>query len=225
MALAGIDRSLRTLESFRTASSEAALFSSSMQAALASVQDIPAMIGPTLLSAATTSNPAQVNAAAADAREKFLGAVQTLNVQVGDRFVFSGTMTDTKPFADGANMLAALGTAIAGETTAAGVAAQVSAWFAAPVGGGGFLDTGYLGGDTALAAFRIGPDETAELDAVGSDPALRGVLEGLALAALLAEGALSSDTIERSRLARTAGETILGAAIAADRDARPRRLG
>lgn len=210
-ALAGIDRSLRTLESYGTATSEAALFAATMQSALAAVQDIPGEIGPTLLSAATTTSPTHVSAATADARQKFLGAVATMNVQVGGRYVFSGNTTDVRPFAAGEDMLAALSVATAAATSATDVVAAVEAWFDAPAGGGGFLDAGYLGSGTPLAPFRLGADERAELDVNGASPAIRGLLKGLALAALVSEDALAGNGIERSRLARAAGERVLGA--------------
>lgn len=211
MALAGIDRTLDTLKSYKTATSEAALFAASMQSALEAVQDIPGQIAPTLLSAATTTNPAQVEAATADARQKFLGALSTLNLQVGDRYVFSGQATDTRPFADGEGILATLQAVTAAETSTSGVVTAVEDWFNAPVGGGGFLDTGYLASEQALAPLRVGADEAAALDVTGADPAVRDVLSGLALAALVAEGVLAGDNVERSRLTRAAGEKILAA--------------
>ncbi len=210
-ALAGIDRSLQTLRSYKTAASEAALFAATMQTALAAAQDIPALIGATLLSAATTGTAAQVDAAAADARQKFLGVVSTLNAQVGGRFVFSGLTADQRPFATGEAMLAALTTATAAETTAAGVIAQLDAWFDAAPGGGGFLDTSYFGSTTALAPLRIGPAETATLDVTGADPAIRALFKGLALAALVAEGALAGNALQRSAIAQEAGLRIIGA--------------
>lgn len=211
MALAGIDRSLRTLDAYRSATSEASLFATTMQAALSAVQDIPGQIGPTLLSAATSSNPAQVGATTADARQKFLGAVATLNVQVGDRFLFAGKTTDVRPLADGKDMLAALVTATASALTAADVALAVDTWFDAAPGGGGFLDVAYFGSASPLAPFRLGEDETAELAVTATDPALRDLLKGLAMASLVAEGVLSASNAERSLLVRTAGERVLGA--------------
>lgn len=211
MSLAGIDRSLKTLGSFTTATSEAALLAATMQTALAAVQDISGQIGPTLMSAATSTSPAHVSAATADAREKFLGAVATLNVQVGDRFVLAGIATDTRPLAKGEDMLADLTAATAGLVFSADIVAAVDAWFDAPVGGGGFMDTAYLGSGTPLAPLRIGPDEIADLPVTGADPAIRDVLKGLALAALVSEGLIAGNHIERSRLTQAAGARVLGA--------------
>ena len=211
LALAGIDRSLRTLTAFKTATDEAAQLSGVMQEALQAVQDVSGTIGPTLLTAATTVNETHLGIAAQDARQKFLAAATTLNVDIGGRYVFAGVTSDIRPFAGGEDMLASLQTAIAAETTAAGVATAVAGWFTAPPGGGGFRDLGYLGSDTALAPLRLGTDEVAELQVTGLDPAIGDVLQGLALAAVIADGALGGNTAARSELARRAGETILGA--------------
>ncbi|WP_343116378.1 flagellar biosynthesis protein FlgL [Ostreiculturibacter nitratireducens] len=211
VALSGIDRSLKTLESYGTATSEAALFTATMQNALGAAGDMTGEMGASLLSAATTTSPAQLRTATADARERFLGVVSTLNVQVGERYVFAGKTSDVRPFASGEEMLAALATASAGAVSATDLVAAVDAWFDVPAGAGGFLDTGYLGSDEALAPFRLGADESAELGVTGADPAIRDLLKGLALAALVSEGALAGSNEERARVARVAGERVLGA--------------
>lgn len=215
-ALAGIDRSLKTLESFRTATSEAELFAGALQSALGVAADIASDLGPSLLGSATSASPVLVATAAADTRQKFDTVVSALNAQVADRYLLSGMATDQKPIASTDSILSALMTAIAGQTTAADVKTVVSAWFDAPSGGGGYLDLAYGGAAAALAPLQIGPGASAKLDLTAADPDLRDLLKGLALGALVDAGALNGNDPGRAQLLKSAGEALAasGSALA-----------
>lgn len=208
-ALAGLDRSLATLAAYKTATDEAALLTQTVQFALETVQDLATDLGPGLLSAATSGSPTLVATTAGDARQKFASVVSALNTQVADRYLLSGTATDRTPLADADAILSALDAATAGQVTAAGVASAVAAWFDAPPGGGGFLDVAYGGATVPLAPFGIGAGESATMDLTAADPALRDVLEGFALGALVAQGTLQGDDAGRSFLLKRSGEALL----------------
>ncbi|MCB2124183.1 MAG: flagellar biosynthesis protein FlgL [Rhodobacteraceae bacterium] len=210
-ALAGLDRSLATLAAYKTATDEAALLTQTVQSALETVQELATDLGPGLLSAATTGTPTLMDTTAGDARQKFASVVSALNTQVADRYLLSGTATDRKPIADADSILSALGVATAGQVTAAGVASAVAAWFDAPSGGGGFLDAAYGGAAAPFAPFGIGAGESATMDLTAADPAIRDLLEGFALGALVAEGTLSGDDAGRAVLLRRSGEALLAA--------------
>lgn len=210
-ALAGIDCSLRLLDAFATATTEAELVARSVQTALGTLQDLAGGFGATLLGISPSSSATMTDAATADARQRFDAAVSALNLKVAERYALSGEATDTRPLADPGTILAALTAAIAGQATGEGVATAVDAWFDAPAGGGGFLDIAYLGAGTPAAAARIGAGPAAEMSLTAADPALRGLLKGLALAALASEGALAGQPAERGALARAAGAWITGA--------------
>lgn len=209
--LAGIDRTLQNLDSYHTATTEAAHFAASLQASLAVTQDIATELAPGLVSVATSGDPTLVDTLVNDARQKFHAAVSALNTQVGDRYLFAGAATDQKPITGSQDILDALSLAVAGQMTATGVQTAVAAWFDAPVGGGGYLDTVYGGSANALAPFRLGEGNSAVLDVTAADAPLRGMLESLALGALLAEGVLAGDHTERAVLATTAGESLFAA--------------
>lgn len=215
-ALAGIDRSLETLEAYATATSEAELFASSLQAALGVAADIASDLGPALLGSATSASPTLISTAAADVRQKFGAVVSALNTQVADRYLLSGTATDQRPVADAEAILAALTTATAGQTTASGIEAAVTAWFDAPAGGGGYLDLAYNGSSAPLAPFQIGPGTTATIDLTAADGGLRDLLKGLALGALVDTGALAGNDAGRTQLIKSAGKglTASGTALA-----------
>lgn len=207
--LAGLDRSLATLKAYKTATDEAALVVQTVQSALETSQDLASDLAPSLLSAATGGSPTLVDTTAGDAKQKFATVVSALNTRVADRYLLSGTATDLKPISGADAILAALATATAGQTTASGVAAAVAAWFDAPTGGGGYLDTVYGGASTALAPLQIGPGEEATLDLTAADPAIRDLLEGLALGALVADGILPGDQTGRALLLKTSGEALI----------------
>lgn len=208
-ALAGIEHSLGLLDSYRTSTGEAALFASGIQTTLGRLQDLAMGVAPTLLSAGTTGGSQYVDAAANDAAQRFASAVSSLNAKVADRYLLSGTATDRPPISGAEDILAALRTAIAGQVTASGVASAVQAWFDAPAGGGGFADAAY-GGSGAATDIPIGEADRVKLDVTALDPAVRDTLRGLALGALVADGALQGDPAARGLLSRTAGETLAG---------------
>lgn len=209
-ALAGLDHSLRLLDGYRTAASEAALFAEGLQRVLGTVQSLSQDIAPSLLNAGTVGSAQMVETATVDARQKFQSAVSSLNTQIADRFLLSGTATDREPISGAGDILDALSTVTAGLATANDVIAAVQSWFDAPPGVGGFADTVY-GGAAPQSAVAIGANDSVALDITALDPAIRDTLKGLALAALVADGALAGDAAGRALVTRTAGETMLGA--------------
>lgn len=210
-ALAGIDRSLTKLESYRVAASEAGLFTESLQNALQVAHDVSIELAPGLLGAAAAGTHALVDTTANDVRQKFHSVVSALNTQVADRYLLSGAATDQRPISGSQDVLDALMVATAGQATATDVANAVAAWFDAPAGGGGYLDMVYGGSTNALAPFQLGPGDAAAMDVTAADPALRDLLRGLALGALIAEGAMAGDDAGRAELAKVSGETLLSA--------------
>lgn len=206
-ALAGIDHALGTLKAHKVATDEAWLFSSAVQRVFETVQDTTSDLGPSLLQASSSQQATLIQTAAVDAKARFETVISALNTQVADRSVLAGVATGTPALADAETMLASLTTAIAGETTAAGVEAAVIAWFDTPAGG--FETVGYTGSDTTLAPFRIGPLETAELSITAQDQEVRDTLKGYAMAALIADGALSGDHPERIALLETAATQLI----------------
>ena len=209
--LAGIEHSLSSLKAYQTAATEAGLFAGAIQTALETVQDTTAQVSPKLLAAGTSGNVTQVRTSAAEARQALFSAASALNVQIGDRYLLSGTATDQRPVSGGQDILDALTVAIAGQTTAAGVTSAISAWFDAPAGGGGYVDSIYGGSQSALTPFRIGQEAEASIGLTAADPDLREVLKSLAIGAMVAEGALAGDPVGQALLVRTSGQKLISA--------------
>jgi flagellar hook-associated protein 3 FlgL len=204
--LLGLERSLAVLAGYRTATAEAKLFTSVAQDALTSITGVADGFGSALAAAATVATTPELASAAAEAEARFRTVVTTLNVRAGDRAVFGGTATGAAPLADPDTMLAALRTAVAAETTAAGVETAVNDWFFAV--GGGFETAGYLGSTTGTVGFRIGEGEDTRLALTASDADLRGMMRGLALAAM-ASGL--SGTAEQATLMSRSAQHVFDA--------------
>ena len=205
--LAGIESSLNALEAYNAITNEAALFSSAMQSRLEFVQEQAQSVTANLLSDAFLTDPNMANIVAENAREAMEAVVSSLNGRGPSGSLFAGTATDGSALAPAEDMLADLKLAVAGETTAAGVAAIVSDWFHAV--GGGFETSGYLGSADAPSDYRLSADETAGIGVTAADPAIRTVLEGLALAALVAEDVPPGDNAAQKEMHQMSRDILL----------------
>lgn len=203
--LAAIDASLSRLGAYRSATSEAALFTSSMQSALGTIDTMASDISITLLNVSNAGYPELVTGAGIDARHKFEAMVSALNNRVGDRTLFGGVGTGGPALASAETILTDVETAITGLTTAADIEAAISAWFDDSLG---FRTTGYLGGGP-LAPHPVAAGEVAHISVTADDPAIRDTLKAMAMGALLDRGVLPGDPAERAALARRAGERLL----------------
>lgn len=206
--IAGIERALKALDGYRTATSEAATFVETLQVTLENVQSLASGVASGLLLAASSSNPALIEAAGNDARQRFDATIQTLNTRAADRVLLGGVATDGPAMIAPDAMMAALQAEIASETGAAGIEAKVAAWFDSPTG---YAAVAYQGSATPLAPFQVGAAEAVQLSVTANDPLLRNSLIGFAMAALVGSGALAGNPPEQASLARAAGERMLTA--------------
>lgn len=185
-ALAGIERSLRLTEAYRSAGAEAALVTSSAQSALATVQAELDQIGPSLLAATGVGVSHEMEIVAHSAGDRLNTAIAMLNQEVAGRALFSGTATDTAPLITGDALLTQLAPLAAGATDAADLIATLDSWFMDP--GGGFETLAYQGGNGPAAGFSIAEGETVSNPLTALDPPLRKALMGMALATLVSDG-------------------------------------
>ncbi|WP_126975394.1 flagellin [Frigidibacter oleivorans] len=209
--LSGIERALATLDAHDRAAAEAAVLTSAAAAALSGLDDLTAGFGADL---AGLAGAADIGTATlgAEARARLDQAVALLGASAGGRHVFAGAATDTAPLAPAGTLMAALSAAAAGAATVEDAAAAVGDWFAAPAGAGGYLDTVYLGSDNPMTGFRLGDGMTVAAPPTAADPALRAVIEGLALAALVDGGTFAGDPAAQAQLLQAAGQRLLAAA-------------
>ena len=207
--IVGIERAIRATTAYETPLAETNLLAQSMQSAYATMQTHSDEMSGGLLTAGNSQNSTMIDAAAVDGETRFTAIVALFNTRVADRYAFAGTATDAPALADAATILADLNVAITGLTTAADVETAVDAWFDTP--GGGFDTVAYVGSPNALGPIRVSEHDTVDLSITASDDSARAALKGFAIAALVSQGALQADIVERAALTKRAGEVILTA--------------
>lgn len=205
-ALAGIERSLATYKAFKITTGEASLAVESMQGVLRTIQITSSDLGPALLTASNSAQPSVQQAVAVDVRQKLDGVISQLNTQLADRSLFSGASLDQPALASGAAIMTDVMTAIAGLTTADSIALAIDGWFAP---GGDFDTVAYLGSPNPQSAFQLSPDEQAQVAVTASDTAIREVLKGFVLGAVLAEGALVASPGEAAAILGKSGVQLI----------------
>lgn len=204
--LAGIEARLSMLAQFTRNAAEAAAHTNGMQDALTSVQSMTNGLGQGLYLEPEAVTDDLMTARSAQAASVLQAAIGQLNGSVGQRFLFSGTQSDTPPLASADAILTALDAKVAGLTTAEDVARAVSDWFDAPLGMGGFSDVAYHGGSGGQTT-PIGEDTAITLTTTALSPAIRDSLKSLATAAMVDRVTLAGT--EERKLLKTAGKGLL----------------
>lgn len=206
--LAGIERSLARIDAFGTTAREAGIVTETMQSALSAISELATGFAPGLLLGEGAALPAHIDALGEDGHSRFETALSRLNTRVGDRSLFAGTATDGPAVANADTILTALSAVIAGATTATQVAQAVSDWFDDPAG---FATVGYVGSNQDISPVTVAEGTKVSIGARADAPEIADTLKGLAMAALLGEGALAGDATGRAELANLAGEQLLAA--------------
>lgn len=205
--IAALDASLARLAAYKTTTTEMTLQTTATQAGLGVIAGLVGTAASALLPATGVANTAQVDSAALTARQSLETMLTTLNTRLGDRSLFAGQAIAGAAVTDAETLLAGLETLTAGAQTAEDVASAVADWFSDPAGFGG---SGYLGG-AALSPIPIADGEAAAPDVTANDPALREVMTGLALGALLDRGLFAGQPEARRELAGQAGQSLTAA--------------
>lgn len=167
-----------------------------------------------VLTAQSVAGPAARTVAAQAARSALEETISALSLNVAGRSIFSGVHSDRVPLASAETLLAELGAAVDGQTTADAVMNALSDFFDDP--DGGFATIIYRGGAPAVGGAlddgRPGPAlPTAD------DPALRRQMMSMAMVVLLDNGALTLDPGQEGILQQRAMTGLLenGPALAA----------
>lgn len=204
---AGIERSLRAVQAYKTSNSEASTLLTSAQLALENIQTTIQDLSPGLLTAASARDITLIDATSEDARQKFDSVVSNFNTRIADRSLFAGAATDGIALASANDMLADLGTVTAGMTTAADIETAVEAWFDDV--GGGFETIGYIGSTNDMGNMIVADGESVAMSVRADDQVVRDTLKGFAMAALISQGALSGDVDEQANLIEAASSRVL----------------
>ncbi|SMX26144.1 flagellar hook-associated protein FlgL [Pelagimonas phthalicica] len=207
-SLQEIDRTLSKLEAYRINTTEASYITSTMQTSLDEIQSRSQTLSQTLIAADLTPTDPLLNTMSVDAANTLDQVMTGMNRSVAGRTLFGGVATDRPAVADSEDMLADLRVLLAGETTLAGIEAQLDTFF----GAGGTYDTvTYEGSNTGLAPFQLSETDSANVDIRASDPVFKEMLKPLAMAALASDGSLGFDTELQVEILSAAGRDLLGA--------------
>lgn len=143
-----------------------------MQAQLALVQEVSSGIGVELTSALGAGDDRAVDYAARDAESAISQIFAALNTQVGERFLFSGDATATKPLGSPDQLLDDVRQIALNATDDADFAAAIDFYFNDPTGGW-------------QQDIYQGSSQVSDSDAISAiDPAITELVSGLAVASL-----------------------------------------
>lgn len=206
--IAGIESRLGQIAAFRTVTTEQLILTGGMQTAIGTVTSRTAALSGALLAAVSSQNDLRIDALANDAEATLKSVLSALNTRIGERSLFAGKATSAATYGSADDMMTALKDAVtaSGAVSVSGVVQAVDAWFADPAG---FQATTY-GGGARNDPVPIGPDEVAQVDVTGMDPALVSMIKGVATAALLSRGVLSGSVTARSDLMQHAATSLAG---------------
>lgn len=207
--LASIERTLRTLESYKRGTDEADFVTSTMQNVLGVVSDqIDATAAP-LLTASSASNQHTIAITSETTRAALDTVISSLNTRAAGSALFSGSATQSKPLEDAQTMMDSISAAISGMASASDIVTAVDDWFAA--GTGSFETVMYNGATTSMSGFMLNDHEKATIDIKATNDEFKQTLKGLVLGSLVNEGALPGDLEEQSELMKIAGESLFQA--------------
>lgn len=204
--LAGIERDLSLRAVMADANAAAARFAAAQQAGLDALTDRVSAAAPDYLTAASAGSAHHLAAAFRDAESALDHSIDVLNTRIDGRALFAGQATEGAALDGAQAMLAALGAAVAAETTAADVMAAADTWFDP---GGPFETVAYLGSLSPLAPLDIGENATEQFTLTAADPTLRETLKAHAVVALMGQGLLETDPAAQVSLLEMAGERLL----------------
>lgn len=175
------------------------------------VRLITTQLGLGMASDPFSTTPMVVQTRSAEAAQVFESVIQKLNGTHANRHLLAGEAPDIRPIAEPGQILDSLQALTAGMTTADDIATAIAAWFDAPAGGGGYLDTAYFGTLGPAQRIAVGEGSVVEMGTTGASPAVRDILKGLATAALVDRGALAGNLAERHQLLSAAGRQMVSA--------------
>ncbi|MEO8529660.1 MAG: hypothetical protein ABI459_00405 [Deltaproteobacteria bacterium] len=204
--ITALNRSLRLLNSLKSTIGETGIFLNTQQNVMDNMQTQADTAAAGFLTAGSARHPAQLSALSNDAHNRFESIVAALNSRAGDKSVFSGSATDKPALIAGADILTALKTEIAGETSSTGIVDKITDWFMAP--GGGFETLAYQGNAAPAGPFPLGLGETTTPDSTAASDPIRKTLMGFAIAAMIGQAPLADTTDTNAELATAAAETL-----------------
>lgn len=206
--LAQVEARLTMLAAYRDTAAAAQAELAGLQAALETIGKIGSEIGNGMSSGVSATDETSISIRSRQARDDLNAVIGLMNVEIGGRFLLSGSAVETRPMGDAAGILADARAQIAGLTDPAAIAAAISGWFDAAPGLGGFADT-WFGGNTDTRTVATSSQAAVTQTLTGLDPSFRDILKGLVLGALADDPAVALAREDKAALVAQAGATAL----------------
>lgn len=206
--LAQVEARLTTLAAYRETAAAAQAELAGLQAALETIGKIGSEIGNGMSSGVSATDETSISIRSRQARDDLNAVVGLMNVEIGGRFLLSGSAVETRPMGDAAGILADARAQVAGLTDPAAIAAAISGWFDAAPGLGGFADT-WFGGNTDTRTVATSSQAAVTQTLTGLDPSFQDILKGLVLGALADDPAVALAREDKASLVAQAGATAL----------------
>lgn len=206
--LAQVEARLTALAAYRETAAAAQAELAGLQTALEAIGKIGSGIGAGMLSGISAADETSIAIRSRQAHDDLHAVVGLMNVDVGGRFVLSGSAVETRPLGDAAGILADARAQVAGLTDPVAIAATISGWFDAAPGLGGFADTWY-GGNTEVRTVATSPHAVVAQTLTGLDPSFRDILKGLVLGALADDPGVGLAREDKATLIAQAGTTTM----------------
>jgi flagellar hook-associated protein 3 FlgL len=200
--LSAVEHRKRTAQAYETAASEALSVASAMQTALGRIQTSTQDLSNDLVTAVAGPEEGR-QAVALTAEQTFAELVSVLNTSFAGRSLFAGNATNSAALISADDLLNAIRTTVADETTAQGVTDAVATYFSQP---DGFQENAYLGSSEPFPPFKLGENESIQLNMRADAQELRELLASTAIAAI--SGDFEAVGL-RQELQETAGLALL----------------
>lgn len=204
--LAQVEARLTALTAYREVTAAAQAELAGLQAALDTIGKIGSEIGAGMSSGLTATDQTSIAIRSRQARDDLDAVIGLMNVEIGGRFLLSGSAVETRTMGDAAGILADARAQVAGVTDPIAIAAAISDWFDAAPGQGGFADN-WFGGNTGTRTAATSSYTAVTQTLTGLDPSFRDILKGLVLGALADDPAVALE--DKASLLAQAGATTL----------------
>ncbi len=205
--LAAIETRLSRLDAYQQSARLVATRVDASQTALGQLETLrDGMASRMLTVSAVGMTDDAISVAGRSAKAALNDAVSALSLQVSGQAVFSGAASNTKPLPDADAILSALMPLVSGLTSAQDVASTVQAAFA---DSGGLFDTVLYQGADAVSGAILGDSGQGVNQPTAADPAIRSLLSGLVIGALVAEPAMALPPDQRGTLVQSSAMALV----------------
>lgn len=206
--LGHIEASLSKADRFLTANKETKTLTDLTVAQLERIRVFSGPLSSTVLTASVSTLDTALTQAGEQARDRLDETIGALNTNLAGQRLFSGRAFDTAPLRSSDDLLAGLGAALAGATTAADIDTAARAWFADPAG---FEAQIYSGSTQNADPVPISDTEAVDLAVRADDAVFRDLMRNMALAVLATDPSLGLTRDVQEQVFAAAGEGLLSA--------------